>query len=643
MTTYRNGHSTERLGKKPIWRRHGSCWGLVLALLSGVIGFAVSSPIVASKARAVEPYFCIELVLSRNWPAAQFYCDAAAMPDNTGVVLAEGIAYFFGAQDAGDVAHAGRLWRGLPPLADEGEWRNVAGVYDAEIDIVEREAATLNRLAQYKLGVLHETGHLTTADPPVAVFRYQQAANAGLPEAHIALARLFQHGIGVEADPVAAQQHLLAAIEARPALRLPARPAPSEAVADASSVEEPIGTAVSSGGSNTEGGILAAITGDDENTQSVVESNDTQTDDTQIAAIDPNMSEAELEALETSIVTGQLRRRTIVGDAAGQGTVDGDSNDVDVEPVGETTIAAAVPDDDASTSDGDRETDTGIGAGILAGLLGSGDSVNDDEIESDEQAVVQLWDTDSGVAIVPPEASAGAADVEGESETSGVSIQSDSAVADGETADTDSRWAPPAEVAALYYPKEPLEETSTDLAPTAPSSSASSGQTVGSGESVSVTTGRLDTRQVDDGPNFSCADTATGATMAMPVIREEGDLGDEPSEIDQQPGEPLSADQLASLEAGFRAKAAGDFDGALAAWEPLAVDGLPTAQYLVGLLYLTGDALPRNLRAAYAWFSLAGDRGHQLANCERLRLAERLSPDDIALANDLAGTLAPIP
>ncbi len=608
----------------------GRCILTLLAAAVAALGAASGS---SRQVMAVEPYFCIELVLSRNWPAAQFYCDASAMPDNTGVVLAEGIAYFFGAQNAGDVAHAGRLWRTLPPLANEGQWRNVAGVYDAEIDIVKRDAATLNRLAQYKLGVLHETGHLTTADPPVAVFRYQQAANAGLPEAHIALARLFQHGIGVEADPVAAQQHLLAAIEARPALRLPARPAPTEAVAEANPAQESVTTGTSSddGESDAGGGILAAITGDTENTQTVVETNDAQTDNTQVAAIDPNLSQEELEALETSIVTGQLRRRTIVGDATSSGSRDGPGGEVAAVPLAETTVAAAAPDDDSSATD----ADAGIGAGILAGLLGNDDTVSEGEAESG--GVVQLWDTDSGVAIVPPESSVATADV------AEPSVPSDAAAADSESGEEGSRWAPPAEVAALYYPKEPLEETSADLAPASPSGSAGSGQTVGGGESVSVTTGRLDTRQADDTLSFSCAETSTGATMAMPVIREEGDLNDEPAGDGQQPGDPLNPDQLAALEAGFRAKAAGDFDGALAAWEPLAMEGLPTAQYLVGLLYLTGDALPRNLRAAYAWFSLAGDRGHQLANCERLRLAERLSPDDIALANDLAGTLAPIP
>ena len=58
-----------------------------------------------------------------------------------------------------------------------------------------REAANLDRLAQYKLGVLHETGHFETPDKAAAMFRYEQAARANLPEAHIALARIYQEGM----------------------------------------------------------------------------------------------------------------------------------------------------------------------------------------------------------------------------------------------------------------------------------------------------------------------------------------------------------------------------------------------------------------------------------------------------------------
>ena len=634
MTRYRHRPSANKLGSTPSQRRLFGRRTFVLVLLSGLIAAATVGSFVTSSVRAVEPYFCIELVLSRNWPAAQFYCDAASMPDDIGIVLAEGIAYYFGAQNAGDVAHAGRLWRSLPPLANVGEWRNVAGVYDAEIDIIKSEAAGLDRLAQYKLGVLHETGHLTTADPPVAVFRYQQAANAGLPEAHIALARLFQHGIGIEADPVAAQQHLLAAIEARPALRLPARPAPSEAVAEATAVEVPADGDLLSGEEGEgegEGGILAAITGETTGTQIVVETGTVQT-----AAIDPSMSAAELEALETSVVQGQLRRRTIVGASSDDSVSGGAGGGTEVESTAEATVAAVSSGDDA-TSVTDSTSEAELGAGILAGLLGNDDVVAEGASESDGQPIVQLWETDTGVAIVPPEAPSAATELVEPSE------QSETALAADETREAGSRWVPPAEVAALYYPKEPLEETTADLAPVPNQESTGTGQAVDGGDSVSVSAGRLDTRQANDQPDFSCAETTTGATMAMPVIREEGDLSDEATDDEQRLVEPLSPDQLSMLEEGFREKAAGNFDGALAAWKPLAMEGLPTAQYLVGLLYLTGDALPRNLRAAYAWFSLAGDRGHQLANCERLRLAERLSPDDIALANDLAGTLAPIP
>ena len=112
-------------------------------------------------------------------------------------------------------------------------------------------------------------------------------------------------------------------------------------------------------------GILAAITGEADNAQTVVETNDAPTDNTQIAAIDPNMSAAELEALETSVVTGQLRRRTIIGADADDGSRDGAGSESDDSASTESTIAAAV------TDDNETESDAGIGAGILAGLLGT--------------------------------------------------------------------------------------------------------------------------------------------------------------------------------------------------------------------------------------------------------------------------------
>ena len=228
------------------WRfRCSLSWSVVLRS----IPLSRAAPVLWSPTSALS-WFCLAIGRRRNSTAMP-----RRWPDNTGVVLARKASRISSALKTPVVSHmpgaCGAACRPWPMRVSGAMWP--VCMMPRSISSSARPR-TLNRLAQYKLGVLHETGHLTTADPPVAVFRYQQAANAGLPEAHIALARLFQHGIGVEADPVAAQQHLLAAIEARPALRLPARPAPSEAVADASSVEEPVRTAVSSGGDSASGG-----------------------------------------------------------------------------------------------------------------------------------------------------------------------------------------------------------------------------------------------------------------------------------------------------------------------------------------------------------------------------------------------------
>jgi TPR repeat protein len=98
--------------------------------------------------------------------------------------------------------------------------------------------------------------------------------------------------------------------------------------------------------------------------------------------------------------------------------------------------------------------------------------------------------------------------------------------------------------------------------------------------------------------------------------------------------------ELAAIEEGIRAKSAGNIDAALAAWEPVAHRGNSTAQYLVGLLYVTGEANPRTMRTAYAWLSLAAAQGHQLAACELFRLQQKMSQEDLVLARQEAAELA---
>jgi hypothetical protein len=192
-------------------------------------------------------------------------------------------------------------------------------------------------------------------------------------------------------------------------------------------------------------------------------------------------------------------------------------------------------------------------------------------------------------------------------------------------------WAPPVEVAALYYPREPLDGDAVALDAQADGDRES---TVGSGAADSGP----ETAEQLDRPAVSCADPSTGVTLAMPVIVDDDDERD--AQSPSSASHVANPADLAAIEEGIRAKSAGNIDGALAAWKPVASRGNATAQYLVGLLYVTGEANPSNLRTAYAWLSLAAAQGHQLSACEMLRLEQRLLPEDVTLARQQAVEMA---
>ena len=749
----------------------------LLAALTTATGTLIAVP---QRSWAVEPYFCIELVLSRNWPAAQFYCDAASTPGNMGIVLAEGIAHFFGAQNTSDVAHAARLWRDVPPIANESEWRNISSVFDPEIDIIAREAANLDRVAQYKLGVLHETGHFETPDKAAALFRYEQAARANLPEAHIALARIYLEGIesiGLEADPVKSEEHLMSAIELRtPSQRRTPDEAPQEApvdaIADAGTGDDTGVTVEPAGISESEKTAAAVeILGTPDETTPEIElevetdiaSVDVDTPSADSVAVAPGVDAAPSASTPTGTLPSErggssdidlapevlaallaaadnLDDAQIETSSSGQSSASAQSPDitlttepvataslsevepqVDVEPQVEdepeveddptdveapnvrfitivpieqtpsrpvpgsgSDVTVAVSDvpvvDYAAESQGVAEpvVATSIVVEPVDNITAQDDGNGEDDVELDlnSDGVSSVEPVAEAVESVPtiPILPSGTGGVRGGPETrqtvlsggQAASVSDDTPavvavpVAEPEpdlesstvTANLDvlstetsgetvvpageDRWSPPADVAELYYPREPLDEE-----PSAPEDVAVASASAGASTTVSAGSSRLETTEPFDRSAVSCANNATGATLAMPVVPDVEDAADD--------GSPLAADQmtdtaaLAKIEEGIRAKSAGNIEGALAAWRPLAVDGNPTAQYLVGLLFVTGEAVPRNLREAYAWLSLAATRGHQLATCELIRLEQRMSEEDVALARQQAIDLAADP
>jgi TPR repeat protein len=72
---------------------------------------------------------------------------------------------------------------------------------------------------------------------------------------------------------------------------------------------------------------------------------------------------------------------------------------------------------------------------------------------------------------------------------------------------------------------------------------------------------------------------------------------------------PARAD---GLQDGARAFQAGNYQAALAAWRPLAIQGNPVAQNSLGMLYLIGKGVPQNTQEAVRYLSLSAAAGSPL-------------------------------
>lgn len=95
------------------------------------------------------------------------------------------------------------------------------------------------------------------------------------------------------------------------------------------------------------------------------------------------------------------------------------------------------------------------------------------------------------------------------------------------------------------------------------------------------------------------------------------------------PAPPARAD----LAAGMFAYDQGDYATAMAEWKPLAEQGDPTAQGLLGLLYRGTPGTPADEAESVRWYRLAAEQGHPHAqyNLGLAYLAGRgVEQDDIA-------------
>lgn len=69
----------------------------------------------------------------------------------------------------------------------------------------------------------------------------------------------------------------------------------------------------------------------------------------------------------------------------------------------------------------------------------------------------------------------------------------------------------------------------------------------------------------------------------------------------------------ADFQAGEDAYLNGDYATALEAWRPLAVQGDPAAQNMLGLMYRYGQGVPQDYETARLWYRRSADQGYAMA------------------------------
>ena len=92
----------------------------------------------------------------------------------------------------------------------------------------------------------------------------------------------------------------------------------------------------------------------------------------------------------------------------------------------------------------------------------------------------------------------------------------------------------------------------------------------------------------------------------------------------------------ADYQAGQRALDAGNVDEALAQWRVAADAGDRRAMLALGRLHVQGLGVPQSYVEAHTWFNLAASRGEMAAVGERDALAARMTPGQIATAQERA-------
>jgi TPR repeat protein len=91
-------------------------------------------------------------------------------------------------------------------------------------------------------------------------------------------------------------------------------------------------------------------------------------------------------------------------------------------------------------------------------------------------------------------------------------------------------------------------------------------------------------------------------------------------------------------EDGMAAYNRGDYVLAIRLFRPMAEQGNPKAQNVMGVMYRKGEGVPRNLRRAFMWFSFAAKRGDAAAKAELHEVSKSMMPAEMSQAEAMMQT-----
>jgi len=89
-------------------------------------------------------------------------------------------------------------------------------------------------------------------------------------------------------------------------------------------------------------------------------------------------------------------------------------------------------------------------------------------------------------------------------------------------------------------------------------------------------------------------------------------------------------------EDGMAAYNRGDYVPAIRLFRPLAEQGNPKAQSVLGVMYRKGDGVTRNPSRAFMWFSLAAKRGDAKAKVDLRDVSQAMTSAEISTARAMA-------